>query len=129
MTSLAAAVAWPDISRARSTAKISTIGFLGLAPASAWSSEIEALRAGLRDLGYVEGQNIAIEFRWASSVGDMPALSRELVELNVDVIVAPASTRLRRCAGRPAASRSFLPSMRTPLGQGMSRALRIPEEM
>jgi len=94
MTSLAAAVAWPDISRARSTTKISTIGFLGLAPASAWSSEIEALRAGLRDLGYVEGQNTAIEFRWASSVGDMPALARGLVELNVDVIVAPASTQV-----------------------------------
>jgi hypothetical protein len=51
---------------------------------------------GLRDLGYLEGQNIAIEFRWASSVSDMPALARELVEMNVDVILAPASTQLAR---------------------------------
>src|SRR6516164_2163766 len=92
---------WPSVLRAqqpnsqrRNAARVRTVGFLGLAPASAWSSEIEALRAGLRDLGYVEGQNIAIEFRWAKSVGDMPALARELVELNVDVIVAPASTQV-----------------------------------
>ena len=38
---------------------------------------------GSRDLGYLEGQNIAIEFRWASSVSDMSALARELVEMNV----------------------------------------------
>jgi hypothetical protein len=57
---------------------------------------------GSRDLGYLEGQNIAIEFRWASSVSDMSALARELVEMNVDVILAPASTQLARarCALR-----------------------------
>jgi putative tryptophan/tyrosine transport system substrate-binding protein len=78
----------------RNAAKVRTIGFLGLAPASAWSGEIEALRAGLRDLGHVEGQDITIEFRWAASVNDMPALASELAGMNVDVILAPASTQV-----------------------------------
>ena len=46
-------------------AKIYRIGFLGSTPASALASRVEALRAGLRDLGYIEGKNIVIEFRWA----------------------------------------------------------------
>ena len=41
------------------------IGFLGAASAAGYATRIEALRAGLRDLGYVEGKNITIEFRWA----------------------------------------------------------------
>ena len=41
------------------------IGYLGFAQASNWTSEVEALRGGLRDLGYIEGKNLTIEFRWA----------------------------------------------------------------
>jgi putative tryptophan/tyrosine transport system substrate-binding protein len=41
------------------------IGFLGAATAAGWSRQIDALRSGLRDLGYIEGKNIAIEYRWA----------------------------------------------------------------
>ena len=74
--------------------KVPRIGFLGLAPASAWASQVEALRTGLRDLGYVEGQTMVIEFRWAAKVDQMPELAAELVRLPVDVIVAPASTQV-----------------------------------
>jgi putative ABC transport system substrate-binding protein len=93
------AAAWPSVvwtqqpNRAR-RGNIKTVGFLGLAPASAWSSEIDALRAGLDEHGYVEGQNITIEFRWASNVGEMQALAKELADMNVDVILAPASTQV-----------------------------------
>jgi putative ABC transport system substrate-binding protein len=87
-----AAAAWPCVVRAQQPAKVARIGFLGLGPASAWSSRVEALRAGLRDLGYVEGKNIVIEFRWADSVEQLPALAAELVRMNVDVIFAPSST-------------------------------------
>ena len=74
--------------------KVPRIGFLGLAPASAWASQMEALQAGLRDLGYVEGKNIVIEFRWAARVDQMPELAAELVRMNVDIIFAPASTQV-----------------------------------
>jgi putative tryptophan/tyrosine transport system substrate-binding protein len=74
--------------------KIPRIGFLGLAPASAWAAPVEALRAGLRDLGYVDGKNIVVEFRWAAGVAEMPDLAAEFVRTNVDVILAPASTQV-----------------------------------
>jgi putative ABC transport system substrate-binding protein len=74
--------------------KPARIGFLGLAPATGWSSQTEALKQGLRELGHVEGGNFAFEFRWARSVSEMPALAAELVRANVDVIVAPASTQV-----------------------------------
>src|SRR6202049_2178332 len=61
-------------------------------PASARTSRVEALRAGLRDLGYVEGNNIVIEFRWADRVEQLPELAAELVRMNVNVIFAPSST-------------------------------------
>jgi putative ABC transport system substrate-binding protein len=64
------------------------IGFLGTASASAQAKRVEALRAGLRDLGYVEGKNIVIEFRWAEGRSDrLQDLAAELVRLKVDVLV------------------------------------------
>jgi len=67
-----AAAAWPLAARAQQRGKVARIGYLGLGPASAWSSRVEALRAGLRDLGWVEGKNIVIEFRWADGVQQLP---------------------------------------------------------
>jgi hypothetical protein len=59
-----AAAAWqPVVARAQQLADIPRIGFLGLGPASAFASRVEALRQGMRDLGYIEGKNIVIEFR------------------------------------------------------------------
>jgi putative tryptophan/tyrosine transport system substrate-binding protein len=84
-----AAAAWPLAARAQQTHKIPKIGFLGLAPEY---SGVESLRAGLRDLGYTEGANIIIEWRWADNVEQLPDLTADLVRLNVDVIVAPSST-------------------------------------
>ena len=64
------------------------LGFLGATSSAAFKSRVDALRAGLRELGYVEGKNIAIEFRWAEGMYDrLPALAAELVRLKVDVVV------------------------------------------
>jgi putative ABC transport system substrate-binding protein len=87
-----ASTAWPLAARAQQPAKIAHIGFLGLGPAAAQSSRVEALREGLRDLGYVEGKNIIIEFRWADTVEQLPELAVELVHMKVDVIFASNST-------------------------------------
>jgi putative tryptophan/tyrosine transport system substrate-binding protein len=83
------AAAWSFAARARDAKKIPRIGFLGLAPEF---SGVEALRAGLRDLGYLEGSSLVIEWRWAEKVDQLPELAAELVRMNVDVIVAPSST-------------------------------------
>jgi putative ABC transport system substrate-binding protein len=91
---LGGAIVCPVGAHAQVPAKTARIGFLGLAPASAWSGEVNALRAGLRELGYTEGKNIVIEYRWATSVGEMPMLAAELVRMNVDIIFAPASTQV-----------------------------------
>ena len=87
-----AAAAWPLAAHAQQATKVPRIGFLGLAPASASASRVEALRAGLRDHGYVEGKDIVIEFRWAEGVEQLPELAAELVRMNVDLIFAPSST-------------------------------------
>jgi putative ABC transport system substrate-binding protein len=65
---------------------------LGFGPASAYATRVEALRTGLRDLGWIEGKNIVIEFRWADRVDELPALAAELVRMHVDVIFASSST-------------------------------------
>ena len=76
---------------AQQPAKIPRIGFLGAASAAGWATRIEALRAGFRDLGYLEGRNIVIEFRWAEGRYELlPELAAELVRLKVDVIVTHA---------------------------------------
>jgi putative tryptophan/tyrosine transport system substrate-binding protein len=85
-----AAAAWPLAAGAQQPAKV--VGVLNLGPASAWSSRVAALRAGLRDLGWVEGKNIVLEFRWADNVDQLPRFAAELVRMNVDVIFAPSST-------------------------------------
>jgi putative ABC transport system substrate-binding protein len=86
-----AAAAWPLAARAQQATKVARIGFLGLAPAALYAPRVEALRAGLRDLGYVEGKNIVIEFRWAEGVNQLPQQAAELVRMNVDVIFASSS--------------------------------------
>ena len=69
------------------------IGLLGTHTASAQAKSMEALRVGLRDLGYVEGKNIVIEYRWAEGKLDrLPTLASELVTLKVDVIVTSGGT-------------------------------------
>src|SRR6266542_6043227 len=89
-----AAAAWPLAARAQQPAKVPRIGFLRFGPAAANAGGVEALRAGLRQLGYVEGKNIAIEFRWAETVDQLPELAAELVRMNADVIFAMSSTEV-----------------------------------
>jgi putative tryptophan/tyrosine transport system substrate-binding protein len=72
------------------------IGVIGNGPPNRADPEFEALRQGLRDLGWLEGQNLSIEHRWADGKVDrLPGLAVELVHLNVDVIVASGSPALR----------------------------------
>jgi putative ABC transport system substrate-binding protein len=79
----------PLAAAGQQTGKIWRIAFLGTGSGSAQGYRVEALRAGLRDLGYVDGKNIVIEYRYAEGKYDrLPDLAAELVRLKVDMIVA-----------------------------------------
>lgn len=91
VTLVGVAAAWPLAAHAQRPAKIPRIGFLGLTSPANHAPRLEALRTGLRELGYVEGKDIVIEYRWAEENYDrLPALAAELVGLNVDVILTHA---------------------------------------
>ena len=86
-----AAVAWPVSGRAQQPGKVYRVGFLWDSPA-VFAEAIEAFRRGLRDLGWIEGRNIAIEYRWTEGRPErMRELAEELVRLKVDIIVVPSS--------------------------------------
>ena len=83
----ASSVPWPHVARAQQP-RVARVGFLGLGSASSHAARMAALRAGLRDLGWVEGRNIHVEFRWAEGNYDrLPAFAEELVRLNVNVLL------------------------------------------
>jgi putative ABC transport system substrate-binding protein len=88
VTSLVGALAGLVAAEAEESKRVYRIGYLGAGSPSAQANRIEALRAGLRDLGYVENKNIVLEFRWAEGRSErLPELAGELVQVKVDVIV------------------------------------------
>jgi putative tryptophan/tyrosine transport system substrate-binding protein len=94
-----AAAAWPLAARAQQST-MPVIAYLGLAPASSAVGRVKGLRSGLRELGYAEGSNLVIEFRWAESPARLPELATELVKREVAVIVTSgnAATRAAKAA-------------------------------
>src|SRR5262245_32465554 len=79
---------WPLVARAQPRGKVYRIGFLGVTSHAEYRHHLDALRTGLRQLGYEEGRNIVIEYRWAEGRYDRLAeFAAELVKLNVDVLV------------------------------------------
>jgi putative tryptophan/tyrosine transport system substrate-binding protein len=101
LTSLAGALGAPLAVEAQQAGRVWRIGFLGSGAPTGWGGPgIEAIRLGLKDHGYVEGQNIKIEYRWAEDRYDrIPELAAELVRLNPDVIITygtPSTLALKR---------------------------------
>lgn len=92
VTCLSTVVAWPLVARAQQRA-MPVVGFLGTGSPRSDAYRVTAVRQGLMESGYVEGQNVAFEYRWAEDqYGRLPALAAELVQRQVAVIVAIGGT-------------------------------------
>jgi putative ABC transport system substrate-binding protein len=115
------------LAEAQQTTKVPRIGFLSATSLSAIAGRTEAFRQGLRELGYVEGKNIVIEWRSAEGKADLlPALAAELVRLKMDLIVAAGSSDTRAAKGATPTIPIVMTQDTDPIGTGFVASLARP---
>jgi putative tryptophan/tyrosine transport system substrate-binding protein len=114
---------------AQQPTKISRIGRLAIASQSAESARIEAFRNGMRDLGYVEGKNIVVEWRFADGKLDrLPAQAAELVRLKLEIIVSAGSTPTRAARAATSTIPIVMCNDNDPVGDSFVASLARPGE-
>jgi putative ABC transport system substrate-binding protein len=123
------AAAWPLAARAQQPGKRSRIGYLGVSSSSLEPHYVDAFRQKLRDLGYIDGENIAIEFRWAEGQDDrLPGLATELVSLNPDVIVTTGTPGALAAMQATKTIPIVMASSADPVAAGLVASLARPRE-
>jgi putative tryptophan/tyrosine transport system substrate-binding protein len=113
--------------QAQQTGKVARIGYLVAASPSSNATRIEAFRQGLRELGYVEGKNIVIEYRYAEGKFDrLPALAAELVRFKLDLIVTTGPTVTRAAKEATTTVPIVMATDTDPVGNGFVASLARP---
>jgi putative ABC transport system substrate-binding protein len=124
ITLLGGATAWPLVAHAQQKA-MATVGFLSGTPVIA--PNLPAFRQGLSETGYVEGQNLAIEYRWTEGHYDrLPALAADLVDRKVDVIVAIGGVSARPAKSATSTIPIVFLGVSDPVGLGLVASLARP---
>ena len=122
-----AAVSWPLMARAQQLGKLPTIGYLGANSASAQSEWTAAFVRGLRELGWNEGQNVTIEYRWADGRGERYSeIAAEFVRHKVNVIVSAGNEATAAAKQATAVIPIIFPVAGDPVGTGLVASLAHP---
>jgi putative ABC transport system substrate-binding protein len=118
-------IAMPAVARAQQAGKVHRIGFLSLQ--SGLTSTTEAFRQGLSELGYVEGRNLFIEYRWAAQKEErLPELAADLVRLKVEVIVTAAAPTIEAARRATSTIPIVMAAVADPVGSGLVASLARP---
>ena len=112
--------------QAQQAKKVSRIGFMGASSATTSAQNLEAFRQGLRDLHYVEGENMAIEVRWAEgSAQRFPQLIAELIGLKVDVFARQRGGRALAAKNAGITTPVVFAAVTDPIGYGIIHSLAL----
>jgi putative tryptophan/tyrosine transport system substrate-binding protein len=126
ITLLGGAAAWPLVARAKQSSRVPTVGVLGVATASAWNPWVAGFIQRLRELGWIEGRTLAIEYRWADGRSErFPELAAEFVRLKVDVIVTAGGAVMAAKQATPLIPIVFAVAS-DPVGSGLVASLARP---
>jgi putative ABC transport system substrate-binding protein len=121
------ALAWPLMARAQRTTP--AIGFLGMASAGGYRPLVNAFRQGLQESGYLEGRDVAIEYRWAEDrVDQLSPMAAELVRSQVSVIVAATTAAALAAKAATTTIPIVFEMAGDPVTSGSSPALTDPAE-
>jgi putative ABC transport system substrate-binding protein len=127
ITLLGGAAAWPVAARAQQPARLPTIGFLGTNSAASQSQWNAALVQRLRELGWVEGRTVAIEYRWAEGRPERSAeLIAELIRLKVDVIITSGTPQVIAAKQATTVVPIVFAAAADPVGNGLVASLARP---
>ena len=127
IAALGGAAAWPLVARAQQAGKLPIIGFLGATTPSAQSQWTAAFVQRLRELGWIEGRTVAIEYRWAEGRSERAAeIAAEFVRLKVDVIVTSGTSPVLAAKQATAVIPIVFAAAGDPVGTGLVASLARP---